>query len=289
MTTPTAPLPTANPEDVGLSAQALTRLSHTLQDRVARGHIPGAVALVTRHGKVAFHQAFGRLDPARDVPMPLDAIFRIYSMTKPIVSVAVMLLCEEGRLLLGDPIHRYLPEFGRPRVAVFTSGAMETTGAHRAVTVQDLLRHTSGLTYEFRGSTPLHKAYLEARVHRLRQTNQEQAAALGGLPLLFQPGTRWEYGRSTDVLGRLVEVISGQALGQFLAERILQPLGMQDTGFCGLGPAPGPHRRAVPERSGNRRQQVSHCSMSGARRSSNRVVAGWFPPRWTTPASCTCC
>ena len=240
---PAAPLPTANPQDVGLSASALTRLSHTLEDRVARGHIPGAVALVTRHGKVALHQAFGRLDPARDLPMPLDAIFRIYSMTKPLVSVAVMLLCEEGRLLLGDPIHRYLPEFARPRVAVFTSGAMETTDARRAVTVQDLLRHTSGLTYEFRGNTPLHKAYLEARVHRLRQTNQEQAAALGGLPLLFQPGARWEYSRSTDVLGRLVEVISGQALGQFLAERILQPLGMQDTGFA----VPDPHHDRIAE------------------------------------------
>jgi CubicO group peptidase (beta-lactamase class C family) len=240
---PIAPLPAANPEDVGLSAPALTRLARALEDRVARGHIPGAVALITRHGKVAFHQAFGMLDPARAAPMPPDAIFRIYSMTKPIVSVVVMMLCEEGRLLLGDPIHRYLPEFAGPRVAVISGGAMAYTDAQRAVTVQDLLRHTSGLTYEFRGNTPLHKAYLEARVHRLRQTNAEHAAALAGLPLLFQPGTRWEYSRSTDVLGRLVEVVSGQTLGSFLAERILRPLGMDDTGFT----VPEQHQDRIAE------------------------------------------
>jgi CubicO group peptidase (beta-lactamase class C family) len=227
----TTPLPTANPEDVGLSASALTRLARALEDRVARGHIPGAVALVTRHGKVAFHQAFGVRDPAGDAPMPPDAIFRIYSMTKPIVSVAVMMLWEEGRLLLGDPIAKYLPEFAEPRVAVFSGNRMGTTDADRAITVQDLLRHTSGLTYEFRGNTPLHLAYAEARVARLRQTNADQVATLAKLPLLHQPGTCWEYSRSTDVLGRLVEVLSGQTLGTFLAERVLQPLGMDDAGF----------------------------------------------------------
>jgi CubicO group peptidase (beta-lactamase class C family) len=227
----TTPLPTANPEDVGLSTPALERLARALDDRVARGHIPGAVALITRHGKVAFHRAFGARDPANGAPMPLDAIFRIYSMTKPIVSVAAMLLYEEGRLLLSDPISQYLPEFAEPRVAVFSGDTMGHTAAQRPITVQDLLRHTSGLTYEFRGDTPLHKAYMEARVARLRQTNAEHAATLARLPLLHQPGTQWEYSRSTDVLGRLVEVVSGQTLGSFLAERILQPLGMADSGF----------------------------------------------------------
>ncbi len=227
----TTPLPAATPEDVGLSTPALTRLAHALEDRVARGHIPGAVALIARHGKVAFHQAFGARDPASSAPMPLDAIFRIYSMTKPIVSVAAMMLWEEGRLLLSDPIDKYLAEFAEPRVAVFSGDTMATTGADRAITVQDLLRHTSGLTYEFRGATPLHKAYMEARVARLRQTNAAQVATLARLPLLHQPGTCWEYSRSTDVLGRLVEVLSGQTLGSFLAERILRPLGMQDSGF----------------------------------------------------------
>jgi CubicO group peptidase (beta-lactamase class C family) len=226
-----APLPTAVPEDVGLSGEALTRLALALQERIARGHVPGAVALVARHGKVAFHQAFGARDPATGAPMQTDAIFRIYSMTKVIVSVATMMLWEQGRLLLSDPISSYLPEFGAPKVGVMQDGVMHLVPAERPITVQDLLRHTSGLTYEFRGATKVHQAYLEAQVARLRQTNAEQVATLASLPLLHQPGTRWEYSRSTDVLGRLVEVVSGQTLGAFLAEHILTPLGMADAGF----------------------------------------------------------
>ena len=161
-----------------------------------------------------------------------DAIFRIYSMTKPIVSVAVMMLWEEGRLLLSDPIGMYLPELASPKVAVIQDRDMQLVPAQRPITVQDLLRHTSGLTYEFRGATPVHKAYMEARVARLKQTNAEQVATLAALPLLHQPGTRWEYSRSTDVLGRLVEVVSGESLGAFLQARILGPLGMTDSGFA---------------------------------------------------------
>jgi CubicO group peptidase (beta-lactamase class C family) len=228
----TAALPAARPENVGLSPDALQRLALALQSRVDRGHIPGAVALIARHGKIAFHQAFGVRDPADAAPMATDAIFRIYSMTKPIVSIAVMLLWEEGRLLLGDPIGQYLPEFAAPKVANLHGREMQLVPAERPITVQDLLRHTSGLTYEFRGATPVHKAYMETRVARLKQTNAEQAATLAALPLLHQPGTRWEYSRSTDVLGRLVEVVSGQTLGAFLQERILTPLGMVDTGFA---------------------------------------------------------
>lgn len=227
----TTPLPAAKPEDVGLSAAALERLSMALRDRVASGHVPGAVALVARHGKIAYHESFGTLDPATGAPMPQDAIFRIYSMTKAIVSVAVMMLWEEGRLLLGDPIGKYLPALANPMVGVVKDGTLTTVAAERPITVQDLLRHTSGLTYEFRGTSPVHQAYAEARVARLRQTNEEQVAALASVPLLHQPGTVWEYSRSTDVLGRLVEVISGQTLGTFLAERILRPLGMSDAGF----------------------------------------------------------
>jgi CubicO group peptidase (beta-lactamase class C family) len=224
-------LPTAKPEDVGLSSMALARLARVFEERVASGHIPGAVVLIARHGKVAFHQAFGARDPADGAPMAADSIFRIYSMTKPIVSVAAMMLWEEGRFLLNEPISKYLPEFSEMSVAVFSGETMGRTDADRPITVQDLLRHTSGLTYEFRGDTPLHKAYAEARVARLRQTNAEQATLLAKLPLLHQPGTQWEYSRSTDVLGRLVEVWSGQTLGAFLAERILRPLGMADAGF----------------------------------------------------------
>jgi CubicO group peptidase (beta-lactamase class C family) len=227
----TASLPTAKPEEVGLNPAALNRLSAALNARIASGHLPGAVALVARHGKIAYHQSFGRLDPASDKPMTTNAIFRIYSMTKAIVSVAVMMLWEEGRLLLNDPIGTYIPAFNGTEVGVISGDTYGLTPADRPITVQDLLRHTSGLTYEFRGDTPVHKAYAQARVARLKQSNAEQAEILAGLPLLHQPGTVWEYSRSTDVLGRLVEVISGQTLGAFLSQRILAPLGMTDSGY----------------------------------------------------------
>jgi CubicO group peptidase (beta-lactamase class C family) len=225
------PLPTAKPEEVGLSQAGLDRLSAALDQRIAAGHIPGAVALVARHGKVAYHRSFGRLDPASDQPMGNDAIFRIYSMTKAIVSVAVMMLWEEGRLLLGDPISKFLPAFAKTQVGVVDGDSYKLAAPKTPITIQDLLRHTSGLTYEFRGTGPIHKAYAEARIARLKQTNADQADELAGLPLLHQPGTVWEYSRSTDVLGRLVEVISGQPLGTFLSDRILRPLGMTDSGF----------------------------------------------------------
>jgi CubicO group peptidase (beta-lactamase class C family) len=227
----TTMLPATKPEEVGLSQDALDRLSTALNDRVAAGHIPGAVALIARHGKVAYHQSFGRRDPASQQPMSTDAIFRIYSMTKAIVSVAVMMLWEEGRLFLGDPISKYIPAFADTQVGVVAGGTYGLTAALNPITIQDLLRHTSGLTYEFRGTGPIHKAYGGARVARLKQTNADQADELAQLPLLHQPGTVWEYSRSTDVLGRLVEVLSGQTLGTFLSERILTPLGMTDTGF----------------------------------------------------------
>ncbi len=229
-------LPVAKPEDVGLSAVALDRLSAALKDRVAAGHVPGAVALVARHGKIAYHEAFGAIAPG-GAPMTTDAIFRIYSMTKPIVSVAVMMLWEEGRLLLSDPIAKYIPAFATTQVGI------DKAPVARAITVQDLLRHTSGLTYEFRGNSPVHKAYIEARVARLKQTNADHVATLTALPLLHQPGTHWEYSRSTDVLGRLVEVVSGQSLGAFLSQRILNPLGMTDTAFS----VPENHHARVAE------------------------------------------
>lgn len=237
------PLPTAKPEEVGLSQAALDRLSAALSERIAAGNIPGAVALVARHGKVAYHQSLGRLDPASDKPMGTDAIFRIYSMTKPIVSVAVMMLWEEGRLLLSDPISKFLPAFAQTRVGTVSGDSFTLTAPATPITVQDLLRHTSGLTYEFRGTGPIHKAYTEARVGRFKQTNADQVDELASLPLLHQPGTVWEYSRSTDVLGRLVEVISGQTLGSFLSERILTPLGMFDSGFS----VPGADQARVAE------------------------------------------
>ncbi|TCZ58784.1 serine hydrolase domain-containing protein [Roseicella aquatilis] len=220
-------LPTARPEEVGLSTPRLEAMDRVLRERIAAGHLPGAVVSVARHGQLAWSAAHGRRDPARDAPMAVDAIFRIYSMTKPLVSVGVMMLVEEGRLLLGDPIGTYLPDLANPMVA--TEGG--TVPAAAPITVQDLLRHTSGLTYEFLGDGAVHRAYAEAQIARRAQTNADQVAALGRLPLLHQPGTRWGYSRSTDVLGRLIEVVSGESLGAFLQSRICGPLGMVDTGF----------------------------------------------------------
>ncbi len=227
----TSMLPTAKPEHVGLSAARLDRLSDALRRQIDRAHIPGAVALIARNDRVAYFESFGARDPIAGDAMPKDALFRIYSMTKPIVSVAAMMLWEEGRFLLNQPVGAYLPEFAAMDVAMIRDGTITREPARNPMTIQDLLRHTSGLTYEFRGSGPVHKAYMDAKIYRRGQTNADQAAMLAGLPLLHEPGTVWEYSRSTDVLGRLVEVIAGQSLGEVLQERILGPLGMNDSAF----------------------------------------------------------
>ena len=224
-------LPTANPAGVGLCPDRLARLSAVLGDRIAAGQIPGAVVAIVRNDRLAYFEAFGRRDPTVADPMQKDSLFRIYSMTKPIVSVAAMMLWEEGRLLLNDPVAKFIPEFAGQHVAVERAGRVDLVPAERDATVQDLLRHTSGLTYEFRGTGPVQTAYMDAKIYRRNQTNADQGSMLGGLPLAHHPGTRWEYSRSTDVLGRIVEIVSGQNLGQFLASRVLQPLGMTDTAF----------------------------------------------------------
>jgi CubicO group peptidase (beta-lactamase class C family) len=225
------PLPEATPEDIGLSTAGLARLGRVMHGEVERGRVPGAVALIARRGQLAYFETFGKRDPASGAPMQRDSLFRIYSMTKPIVSVATMMLWEEGRFLLSDPIAKYLPELGPLKVAVARGAEIDQIDAERPITIQDLLRHTSGLTYEFRGNGPVHKLYMAARIYSRDQTNAEQVAALAKLPLLHQPGTKWEYSRSTDVLGRLVEVLSGVSLGEYLQAHILKPLGMIDTAF----------------------------------------------------------
>ena len=225
------PLPLAAPEEIGLSTARLARLGEVMAGEIERGRVPGAVALVARRGRLGYFESFGRRDAAGGAPMTKDAIFRIYSMTKPITSVAAMMLWEEGRFLLSDPIAKYLPDLSRLDVAVDRDGQIERVPALRAVTIQDLLRHTSGLTYEFRGSGPVHRMYRSAKVDSRAQSNADQVTTLGRMPLLHQPGTRWEYGRSTDVIGRLIEVLSGQKLSAFFEQRILAPLGMVDTAF----------------------------------------------------------
>ncbi|WP_255468011.1 serine hydrolase [Reyranella sp. CPCC 100927] len=254
--TPTAPraqgLPLAKaPEEVGLSGERLKRLSSTMKMGVDKGEIPGAVVLVGRNGKVAYLEAFGFRDREAKAPMKTDAIFRIASMTKPIVSLAIMILAEEGRLSIGHPVSRYLPAFKDLQVGIEkrnSDGSVEVVRQPmlREMTVQDLLRHTSGLTYGAAGRGPLKQAYLDAKLMDPGQTNEQMVAKLATLALVHQPGTVWEYGMSTDVLGRIVEVVGGMPLDRFIAERITKPLKLADTGFA--AEAGRQDRAALPQK-----------------------------------------
>jgi CubicO group peptidase (beta-lactamase class C family) len=229
-------LPSARPEQVGLSSERLNRLTATLKADSDKGVIPGAVLLVARHGKVALFEAIGVRNPETKAPMTKDAIFRIYSMSKPITSVSAMMLFEEGKFGLAEPVSKYIPQLGGLKVGVEkpdASGkpALELVPAQRDMTIQDLFRHTSGLTYGFFGPGLVKKTYVDAKPSTDFPSNAELVDRLGKLPLAYQPGTTWDYSYSTDVLGRLIEVISRQTLYQFEKERVLDPLGMKDTSF----------------------------------------------------------
>lgn len=218
----------ATPDGTGLHPQRTQHIAQLLRERVDRQHIPGAVVLVARQGRIGLFEAIGQQDPAAGTPMRPDSIFRIYSMTKPLVSVAVMMLVERGHLLISDPICRWLPEYTSQPVATSKGVAP----AQRAATVQDLLRHTAGLTYEFLGDSAVQREYNQVNIGARHRSNEDFSRTLAGIPLQFQPGSVWAYSRATDVLGRLVEVISGQTLGTFLQQEIFGPLGMVDTGFA---------------------------------------------------------
>ena len=226
----------ATPEEVGLSSAQLKKLEAVTKQHIDDGLVPGAVMLVARRGKVAWLSVQGKRDVAASDPMKADSIFRIYSMTKPIVSVAVMQMVEEGRLQVSDPVAKFLPEIGKMKVATEKTGADGTpslllSDPERPMTMQDLLRHTSGLIYGGRGASLVNRAYVDAKIGDRSMSNEEFVTKLSALPLRFSPGARWEYGVSTDVLGRLVEVVDGKKLGEALAARVFQPLGMADTGF----------------------------------------------------------
>lgn len=216
---------------VGLSAQRLQHLVAVLGREHERRILPGAVAVVLRHGQVVLHAAVGQVNPARGLAMSTAARFRIYSMTKPIVSVAAMMLVEDGLLQLADPLARHLPEFAQPQVAYQEGGEWTYRPAQRAITVHDLLRHTAGLTYEFLGSSPVQRQYTQLRVGGRDRPLADFARQLAALPLVAEPGSAFEYSRATDVLGRVIEVVSGQPLAEFLAERVFAPLRMLNTGF----------------------------------------------------------
>jgi CubicO group peptidase (beta-lactamase class C family) len=228
--------PKATPAEVGLSAEGLAKITQVLHDDTAKNLVPGAVLMIVRHGKMAYFEAAGVLDPATKAPMTTDAIFRIYSMSKPITTVAAMTLFEEGKLSLSDPVSKYIPAFEHMKVIVQKKDAAgatttELVDATHQITIEDLMRHTSGITYGFFGAGPGKKAYNDAHVLEGDYTNAEFAEKIAHLPLSYQPGTTWDYSHSTDILGRIVEVASGKTLYQIDKQRILDPLGMIDTSF----------------------------------------------------------
>ena len=243
-----------SPESVGFSSQRLAGLTARMQEGATRGEYPGAVLMIGRHGKVTYKQTFGVLNPETGSAMREDAIFRIASMTKPLTSLAIMMLSEEGKLSIVDRVDKYLPELRDMKVAAFRPGAdgkpvMTLEPQINPMTVHDLLRHTSGLPSGDASSTnPVKRMYAEARIGNRGFTSDQYIAALAKMPLLFQPGTTWEYGASVDVLGVIVERVSGLPLDKFIAERITGPLRMHDTGF--EAPAAHASRGARPQREG---------------------------------------
>ncbi|SDZ75278.1 serine hydrolase domain-containing protein [Rubrimonas cliftonensis] len=238
-------LPTTDPAAVGMSVERLARIDAAFQAEIDKGALPGAVIMVARDGQLAHVAALGAQNPAGNAPMGEDGVFRIYSMTKPLVSVAAMILMEEAKLQLTDPVSKFLPEFASTPVSVASANVYGTVSyatvpAARQMTVQDLLRHTSGLAYgELTGNAAVKAAYAEGGLFNpggmafdARSVEPAaQVAALAKAPLVHQPGTVWEYSLASDLLGRVVEAASGQRLGDFLEARVFAPLGMDDTGF----------------------------------------------------------
>lgn len=224
------------PSEAGLSPKGLARIGDYLKNEIATNKIPGAIVMVQRRGKVAYYETFGVRDPATKAPMTPNTIFRIYSMSKPITTVAAMMLVEEGKLQLDDPVSKFIPAFKDTKVGVEKKGddgnmTLDLVPQRRQMTVQDLMRHTSGLTYGFFGEGLVKKAYVDANIFADDIDNAGLAERLAKLPLVYQPGSTWDYSHSTDILGRVVEIVSGKSLYQFEKERIFDPLGMKDTSY----------------------------------------------------------
>jgi len=233
----TVAMEVVGPGEVGVIAERLERIDRVIEEDIEAGDIPGAVALVARDGKIVYHRAFGNADMASGEVMRTDSIFRIASMTKAVTSVGVMILYEQGRFQLTDPVSKYLPEFANMRVIskMADDGTIaETVPAVQPIRIIDLLSHTSGISYLFI-SSDVQKSYKDAGlIDGLTARDlvlKDQMALLARQPLLFEPGTKWMYGLNTDLLGYLIEVVSGQSLDEFFAENILGPLAMEDTYF----------------------------------------------------------
>jgi CubicO group peptidase (beta-lactamase class C family) len=217
-----------------LDPQRIEQVDGYFRNEIAAGHLAGAVVLVQQHGRPVLLQSFGVRDVATQVPMTADTIFRIYSMSKPITAVAAMMLVDDGKLRLDDPVAKYIPAFADTKVAVLAPDGKSVRSFEplaRPITIEDLLRHTSGITYGFYGDTAVRKLYAASNLFDGDIDNATFVDRLAKLPLAEQPGTLWDYGHSFDVLGRVVEVVSGQSLYQFEKQRLLDPLGMTETAF----------------------------------------------------------
>ena len=258
------------------SAEGLKHVGDYFANEVATGKIPGAVVLIQQHDKPVYFETFGFRDVVAHTPMTKDAIFRIYSMSKPITSVAVMMLVDDGKLALSDPLSKYIPVFADVKVAVEKkdgSGkpALATELLARPITIEDLLRHTSGLTYGFYGDSPIRKLYAGSDLFAGDFDNAQFVERLAKLPLAEQPETLWDYGHSTDVLGRVVEIVSGKPLYQFEKQRLLDPLGMTETVFYVADAAkrpriaePMPDDRFIGPIAGIRDPMMRHWESGGA-------------------------
>jgi CubicO group peptidase (beta-lactamase class C family) len=282
-----ATAPVGEPETLGFSSSRLARIAAWQQSRVEAGAFSGAVAAIARNGKVAYLRAVGFRDRAKTIPLQPDAIFWIASMTKPVTSVAAMMLVEEGKLELAAPVYKYIPEIKDMMVGVETidpasgQSRLALEPQKRPMTVEDLLRHTSGLVYFDKGDTAVHRLYGESGLYdkgmARDSTLKEFVSRLAQLPLAHQPGEVWEYGHSIDVLGRVIEVASGQPLDRFLDNRLFKPLGMVDTGSSPAWSTRRPKRRCTPIGTLPNRPRCS------------RAVAGWYRQPRTICGSAKCC
>ena len=281
-----------SPEEVGFSAARLKLLSQRINEGVKTGELPGAVVLISRNGKIVLHEAYGFRDKDAKAPMKTDAIFRIASMTKPIVAVAALMLMEEGKLSLADPVSKYIPAFADTKVAVKKTNADGTVEIglepqFRPMTVQDLMRHTSGLTYGAVGTNKVKQSYMDMKVMVPDQTNAEMVEKLAKLALLYQPGTHWEYSMSMDVMGRVIEVASGTTLDKFIEERITRPLKMGETAFE-ASPDKKDRGGARPQKEEAPRTRCRSFRTSRSSRRGSPAAAAWCRRRPTTRGSCRC-
>ena len=227
----TPPLPQVRPDQIGLSPARLQRMSDAFKHEIDKGTVPGVTVMVARRGQIGWFEAIGRQNPATSQPMSHNTIFRIFSMTKPIVSLGIMMLLEDGHFLLNEPVAKFIPEFAKQKVGIEHNGRLELVALQRPMTIQDLLRHTSGITYDHTGNSLVQQLYQQSRLRSRKITNAEHAAMGAEVPLICQPGAEWNYSRSTDILGRIIEIVSGKTLGAFLTERVLAPLQMAETAF----------------------------------------------------------